>query len=238
MMRILGVIPARSGSKGVPKKNIKPLGGKPLIAWTIAAANASCLTRTVVSTDSAEIAEIAAQHGGDVPFVRPADLATDHALALPTILHALHATEETLSASESAFDAVMMLQPTTPFRTAADIDGAIEKLISTGADSVISVIDVGGHHPARMKYLDAGDQLVDPPFAESVENQPRQQLPPMYLRNGAIYLTQRRVLETGSFKGRDCRAWIMPEERSINIDTETDFRYAEWLLAERLVKWE
>lgn len=230
-LRVLGVIPARGGSKGVPRKNIRPLGDKPLLAHTLEAACGSRLTRTIVSTDDEEIADMARAHGGDVPFLRPAELATDRAGAIPTIRHALEAVEAL--EGEVPYDAVMMLQPTTPFRRQTDIDGAIALLEASGADSVISVIDVEGHHPARMKYLE-GDRLVDPPFCEAYENQPRQELRPMYLRNGAIYLTRRDVFLSGSFKGADCRAWIMPSELSVNIDTELDFRYAEWLLREVL----
>src|SRR5690606_17734487 len=159
----------------------------------------------------------------------PPELATDAASALDNARHALAAVEELEGAT---YDAFLLLQPTAPFRTAADIDGAIERLEATGADSVISVVDVGAHHPARMKYLD-GDRLVDPPFCEERENQNRQELRPMYIRNGAIYLTRRAVLRGGSFKGRDCRAWIMPAERSVNIDVLDDFERAEWELARR-----
>lgn len=231
-MRVLGVIPARGGSKGVPRKNIRKLGDRPLIGHTIAAALASRLARTVLSTDDEEIAAVARSLGADVPFMRPAELASDSARAIPVIQHAL----ATLEAAGERFDAVMMLQPTTPFRRTDDIDGALALLDRTGADSVISVVDTGGHHPARTKFLD-GDRLIDPPFCEAYENQPRQELRPMYLRNGAIYLTRRDIVMTGagSFKGRDCRAWIMPASRSVNIDNELEFRQAEWLLAEGLV---
>lgn len=229
-MRVLGVIPARGGSKGVPRKNVKELGGLPLIAWTIRAAKgAGRLTRTVVSTDDAEIAKVARAHGADVPFTRPAELASDAAKSIPVIQHALQQIE---AAEGSTYDAVLMLQPTTPFLASSDIDAAIAKLTESGSDSVISVIDVGGHHPARMKYLE-GDRLIDPPFCEAYENQPRQELRAMYLRNGAIYLTRREVLLAGSFKGKDCRAWVMPEDRSTNIDTLLDFRAAEFFLGER-----
>jgi CMP-N,N'-diacetyllegionaminic acid synthase len=225
-VRVLAVIPARGGSKGVPRKNLKALGGLPLIAWTIrAAAAAKGLSRVIVSTDDAEIATVSREHGAEVPFMRPADLATDSAKSIPVIQHALKAAET----GDKPFDAVLMLQPTTPFRTAADIDAAVERLDQTGADSVISVIDVGGYHPARMKYLEE-DRLVDPPFCEAYENQPRQELRTMYLRNGAIYLTRRDILLDGSFKGRDCRALVMPEERSTNIDTLNDFQLAEFFL--------
>jgi N-acylneuraminate cytidylyltransferase len=227
MLRVLGVIPARGGSKGVPRKNLRPLGGRPLIAWTIVAArDAERLTRTIVTTDDDEIAEVARGLGADVPFRRPAELASDTASGLDNARHALQTVEEL---EGQRYDAAMLLQPTAPFRTAADIDGAVARLEETGADSVISVVDVGGHHPARMKYLD-GDRLVDPPFCEERENQNRQELAPMYLRNGAIYLTRRDVLLGGSFKGSDCRAWIMPDDRSVNNDTMHDFELAEWSL--------
>lgn len=231
-VRALGVVPARGGSKGVPGKNIRPLAQRPLIVHTIEAALASDrLSRVVVTTDDDDIARVATAAGAEVPFRRPAELATDSARALPVIEHALLATEALEQGDP--YDVVVMLQPTTPLRAAADIDGALELLEDSGADSVISVVDVGGHHPARMKLLEAG-RLVDPPFAEAYENQPRQELVPLYLRNGAIYATRRDVLLGGSFKGADCRAWVMPQERSVNIDTEDDFRYAEWLVANAL----
>ncbi|MDY7092271.1 MAG: acylneuraminate cytidylyltransferase family protein [Acidobacteriota bacterium] len=234
-LRTLGVIPARGGSKGLPDKNILPLGGEPLVLHTWKAAHAAQrLHRVILSTDSARIADTVRQAGGDVPFLRPAELATDSAQAIPVIQHALAEVErQERQEHEEAppYDAVVMLQPTTPLRTTEDIDGALALLESSGADSVISVVDVGGHHPARMKYL-RGDRLVDPPFCEARENQPRQELEPMYLRNGAIYATRRQVLLGGSFKGSDCRAWIMPAERSVNIDTGLDFRLAELMLNE------
>ena len=226
-MRVLGVIPARGGSKGVPGKNVKLLGGVPLIGHTIAAARASKLARTILSTDDARIADVGRELGVDVPFVRPEALATDSARAIPVLQHALEACE---AAEKSRYDAVMMLQPTTPLRTTADIDGALEIFRATTCDSVISVVDVEGHHPARMKFLE-GDRLVDPPYAEAYENQPRQELKPMFIRNGAIYLTRCNILLGGSLKGKDCRGLVMPAERSVNIDNELDFRYAAWLLA-------
>lgn len=226
-MNVLGVIPARGGSKGLPGKNIKLLAGLPLIAHSIRSALAAKnLTRVIVSTDSPEIAETAKKFSASVPFLRPAELASDKANALPVMQHALKQME-TLDGLH--YDAVMMLQPTTPLRLSSDIDGAVQLLKSSRADSVISVVDVEGYHPARMKYIE-GNRLIDPSFCEAYENQPRQELPAMYIRNGAIYLTGRETLLGNSFKGKDCRAWIMPGDRSVNIDTEMDFRYAEWIL--------
>lgn len=229
-MRILGVIPARGGSKGVPRKNLEPVDGIPLVVRAVQGAAASeRLTRTVVSTDDDQIAEVAEAAGGDVPFRRPADLAADHAQAIPNIQHALRTVEQ-LEGGDP-YDAVMMLQPTTPFRTPTDIDAAVDLLETTGADSVISVVDVGGHHPARMHYVDDGE-LLNHELSESYENQNRQELRPMFIRNGAIYLTRREVLLGGSFRGKVCRAYEMPTERSVNIDGALDLLFATWL-AER-----
>ncbi len=229
-MKVLGVIPARGGSKGVPKKNIKHLEGKPLIAYTIEAALASKISHVIVSTDSEEIADVSRSFGADVPFIRPDHLATDSAKSMPVIQHALEFVEQQKG---EKFDAVLMLQPTTPYRTSDDIDQAINILEESNADSVISVVDVEGHHPARMKFL-KGDRLIDPPYCETYENQPRQELEPMYIRNGAIYLSSRAAVLKGSFKGNDCRALIMPASRSVNIDTIIDFEYAEFLASKQV----
>lgn len=224
-MKVLGIIPARGGSKGVPRKNIRPLAGKPLIVYTIEAALASRLSEVIVSTDDEEIAEVGTKAGAKVPFIRPADLSGDAAKSIPVAQHALAYME---SVNGMTYDAIMLLQPTAPFRTAADIDKALNLLEASAADSVISVQDVEAFHPARMKYLEGG-RLVDPPFCEDYENQARQELRPMYIRNGAIYLTRREVLLKDSYKGNDCRALLMPAERSVNIDTMHDFDYAEWV---------
>lgn len=225
-MRILGLIPARGGSKGVPGKNKRLLGEQPLIVYTIEAAKTSILTKVIVSTDDISIAEIASASGVEVPFLRPAILASDSAKSLDVAKHALLTMEE----RDGLYDALMLLQPTAPFRTADDINTSIRLLqCNPFADSVISVVDVEGFHPARMKYIENGI-LIDPPFAESYESQNRQDLTPMYLRNGAIYLTRRDILMANSFKGKVCLAHIMPVERSVNIDTLADFEYAQWIL--------
>ena len=220
-MRVLGLIPARGGSKSIPRKNLVDLGGVPLIQWTIQAALGSNLERVVVSTDDDEIAEISKSLGVEVPFKRPAELSSDQTLSIDVVLHALDVLEED-------FDAVMMLQPTSPFRTSIDIEGAIK--IIDGASSVISVVPVEGTHPARMKFVEDG-VLIDPPFAETIENMPRQELRPMYIRNGAIYLTRISDLRHRTFKGALSRALIMPKERSINIDTGFDLALARVALS-------
>jgi CMP-N,N'-diacetyllegionaminic acid synthase len=226
-MRVLGVIPARGGSKSVPRKNIRELAGKPLIAWTIEAAKSSRLGRVVVSTDDEEIGQTAARWGAEVPFARPAELATDSARAIPVLQHAMQFCQ----AQGESYDAVMMLQPTSPMRLASDIDAALAKMEADGeCTSVISVVPVGEFHPARMKHLRDG-VLVDPPFCEAYENQPRQELVPMYIRSGAIYLVRADTLmKDGSLKGARCLAQVLPRNRSVNIDSPFDFELAAWLM--------
>jgi len=202
--------------------------GKPLLAYTSEAALASKkLTRTVLSTDDPEIATIGRQLGLDVPFPRPAELAKDDTPTIPVLQDVVRRLE----AMGECYDAILTLQPTNPLRLVSDIDGAIDLLESSGADSVISFSDVGERHPARMKWVDAEGRVSDPAFAEEFEGKPRQQLNKLYLRDGSIYLTRRSVLmEQNSLKGSDCRAWIIPEERSRNIDSPLDLLIAEQIL--------
>lgn len=230
----LGVIPARGGSKAIPNKNIYPVLGKPLLNYTIEAALESrLLTHCVVSTDSQDIAEIASRAGALVPFLRPPELSTDAALSLPVILHSLAFMEKTKGIS---YDAVVMLQPTTPMRLSYDIDMALEKLFATDADSVISVVEVGAAHPLRMKCV-VDDQLINYIDQGFEDMRPRQSLPPVYIRNGAIYASRcRTLLEQQTFSGMDCRAYKMPIERSINIDTLVDLKIAEFYLSDMIAK--
>jgi CMP-N,N'-diacetyllegionaminic acid synthase len=202
--------------------------GKPLLAYTTQAALASSrLTRTVLSTDDAEIARVGKQWGIDVPFLRPAELARDDTPTIPVLQDVVRRLE----CAGEFYDAIFTLQPTNPLRRTEDIDGAIDLLARTGADSVISFSEVGERHPARMKYIDEQGRVTDPPFAEEFEGKPRQQLSKLYLRDGSVYLTRRSVLMEGdSLKGADCRAWIIPEERSRNIDTPLDMLIVEQIL--------
>lgn len=227
-MRVLGIVTARGGSKGIPGKNLVPLMGRPLLAYTAAAARgARLLTRTILSTDDPQIAAAGQEMGLAVPFLRPAALAADDTPTVPVLQDAVRRLE----AEGESYDAILTLQPTNPLRTPGDIDGAIELLDATGADSVISFVDTGERHPARMKYIEANGRVIDPPFAEEFEGQRRQDLPKLFLRDGAIYLTRRDVLmDAGSLKGHDCRAWIMPEDRSCNIDTPFDLWLTEQLM--------
>jgi CMP-N-acetylneuraminic acid synthetase len=233
-MKILGIIPARGGSKGIPRKNVTPLLGKPLLAYTAETALTSKrLTRTVLSTEDKEIAGVGREYGLEVPFLRSSSLAKDDT---PTLL-VLQDVIQRLESMEEFYDAIFTLQPTNPLRLPQDIDGAIELLERTGADSVISFVEVGEKHPARMKFISPDGRVVDPPFAEQYEGQRRQELPKLYLREGSVYLTRRDVLmDQNSLKGRDCRAWLIPEDRACNIDTPFDLFLAEQILRYHLAK--
>jgi CMP-N-acetylneuraminic acid synthetase len=228
---VLGIVPARGGSKGIHRKNLAPLLGKPLLAYTAQAALASKrLTRVVVSTDDEEIALAGREWGLDVPFMRPAELACDDTPMIPVLQDVVRKLEF----ANERYDAVFILQPTSPLRRPDDIDGAIEMLQATGADSVISFVDVGEKHPARMKAIDTDGRVSDPAFAEAYEGQRRQELPKLYLREGSVYVTRRAVLmEQNSLKGKDCRAWIVSGDRACNIDGPFDLFLAEQILKYR-----
>ena len=227
-MKVLGIVTARGGSKGIPNKNICDLRGKPLLHYTAQAALAARrLDRVILSTESESIGQVGRACGLEVPFQRPPELARDDTPTLPVIQHAVQWCEQ----QGDRYDAILVLQPTNPLRRAADIDGAIDLLETTAADSVISFVDVGEKHPARMKFIDADRRVTDPPFAESFEGQRRQDLQPLYLREGSIYLVRRDVLMLQhSLKGNDCRAWMIPPERACNIDEPFDLELASWLI--------
>ena len=226
---VLAVIPARGGSRGVPKKNIRPVKGKPLIIYTIEVAKrCEVITDLVVSTDDPEIRKISTNNGVEVPFIRPADLATDTALAIPTIQHSVRMMEKK---KKTVYDIVVMLQPTSPLRSVNDISESLQLLLDSDADGIISVVQVNNFHPMKMKKIIEGF-LVNyekPP----VENPPRQLLPPVYIVNGAIYATKRDTLmKNDSFIGKKCLPYIMPEERSVNIDSILDFKLIENIISD------
>jgi CMP-N-acetylneuraminic acid synthetase len=226
MTKVFAVIPARGGSKGIPKKNIYPLCKKPLISYTIESAIKSKeIHHLIVSTDSYEIAEVARSYSVDVPFIRPQALSSDTALAVDVIKHAITHEEKRL---QIRFDYVVMLQPTTPLKLTEDIDGAIQKLIQTGCESIVTMVDVGANHPARMYKID-NDKLVAV-MDEGIAMRPRQELPPIYIRNGAVYAFRREVIDKyNALLGNDVRPYVMPIERSVNIDSHIDLYLAEYL---------
>ena len=234
-LNVLGIIPARGGSKGIPKKNIIPLAGKPLIQYTIdAALHSKLLTTVMVSTDDKDIAALSKKLGADVPFLRPKHLATDTAKTLDVAIHAIREVEKK---EKKTFDIIVILQPTTPLRKSKHIDEAVHLLVThkKDTDSVISVVDVGANHPLRMKRIVNG-VLVNYIDQGHEDTRPRQQLPPVYIRNGALYIAWRDVILSGSITGKKSRAYVMPPEYSINIDTLLDIPVAEYFLKEEKQK--
>ena len=233
MNSVLAIIPARGGSKCVPRKNVRVLAGKPLIAHSIEAANAvSQLTDLIVSTEDEEIAEIARKFGAEVPFMRPAELAEDLTPTYPVIMQSLQEMELRRGAQ---YDAVLLLQPTCPLRISAHIETSLEMLFSTSCDSVVSVVEVNNSHPFRMKRL-VGNRLVNYIDQGFEDMRPRQVLPKVYLRNGAIYLSRRKSLdEYKALVGDHCLGMVMSEEDSVNIDSPLDFVLAEAILAGRVI---
>lgn len=229
---VLALIPARGGSKGVPRKNIRPLNGKPLVAYSIEAALAlpALLYRVIVSTDDAEIAAVAKQYGVEVPFLRPAEISADSTPMLPVMQHAVRFVEQQ---DGLRLDWVLLLQPVSPLRLPLDIENTLRIARETDCDSVISVVQVFSVHPITMKRIENGRLL--PYCIEEIEGTRRQNYsPPAYMRNGAIYLTRRDVLmNDNSIWGRSICPYVMPEERSINIDSELDFKLVELVMAEQ-----
>ena len=224
-IKILGVIPARAGSKGIPNKNIIDLSGQPLIKYTIEAAlGSTMITDCIVSTDSDDIASLVESLGLSAPFIRPKNLSDDKALSLPVIQHAVNFMENKYA---MRYDAIIMLQPTTPLRTSEDIDQSLSMLMSEKCDSVISVVEVEGNHPLRMKRI-VNNRLVNYVDQGHEDMRPRQELPMVYIRNGAIYATLRDVLiNDDSFIGKNSHPYVMNKEKSINIDTISDLYLAQ-----------
>ncbi len=231
---VLGMINARGGSKGVPRKNIKLLGGKPLIGWSLAvAADVPEITRTIVSTEDQEIADIARANGGDVPFMRPDELASDTAVQLDAIIYNLQKMEEI---EGRKIDAVALLQPTQPFRIADDVSGCINKLFKTGADSCVTLAP-NKHHPFGLWTMeDKGVELFLKDGAKQGFN--RQEMKPLYMRTGAVYVMGRdTLLEKKSLYGDYVEGHVVDDIRSwINIDDLQDWEMAEAWLAYRQSK--
>jgi CMP-N-acetylneuraminic acid synthetase len=228
-LKILGIIPARGGSKGIPNKNLALLCGRPLLAYTADAVKQSRkLTRTIVSTDDERIAECAKALGLEVPFMRPAPLAADDAPMLPVVQHALEAM------TKDGFDAdmVVLLQPTSPLRRGEHIDAAIDWLERTAADSVVSVVEVPHQfNPTSVMRLDEG---LLKPFLDGPTATRRQDKPRLFARNGpAVLAVRAAVVRGGSLYGE--RSWPlgMSAEDSLDVDSPWDLRLVEYVLAAR-----
>ncbi len=236
--RALAIVPARGGSKGVPRKNLYPLAGRPLIAHTILTARrATSLERLIVSTDDAEIADVARAYGAEVPFLRPAEIAGDETPDLPVFQHAL----TVLGKSEGYRpDVIVHLRPTQPFRTAREIDEVVALLATTGADCVKSV-RVVSEHPYKMYRLRA-DRLV--PYVDTPERRrrgpdvPRQGLEPVYLSAGVVDAMRREVVERGSTEGDTVVPYLVDVSRYVNLDSPRDFALAEALFEQLAEKAE
>jgi len=226
--RILGLIPARGGSKGLPGKNVLDLSGRPLIAWTIAAAlDSDVLDTVVVSTDDLTIAAASIDAGADVPFMRPSPLACDDASMVDTVLHAV----DSLAGEGRVYDAVMVLQATSPLRSAQDLRDAENLFDPTGGvDSVVSVVQTA-HSPLWANTLPEDRRMCDFMRPE-VLGKRRQDLPTYYRLNGAIYLiTVEALRRQRTFIGQHTVALVMPADRSVDIDTIIDFEVARALVA-------
>ena len=221
--KILAVIPARGGSKGIPHKNIINLCGKPLISYTIEAANQSkYIDYILVSTDDNEIAEVSKRYGAEVPFLRPAELASDKAKTIDAVLHVL----QTLNMNGEHFDTMILLQPTQPLRTGTDIDGAIEKYYKCGKRPLVSVSEVEDH-PILIRSIE-NDNLV--PLLNTSSTCRRQDMPKYYRVNGCIYINEIKDITTETSFNDNLVPFVMEASHSVDIDENKDLFVAEYYL--------
>ena len=221
-MKNIALITARGGSKGIPRKNVLPFGGKPLIIWTIEAAKKSKYIDFIfVSTDDNEIANVSKQAGASVPFLRPSSLAHDSSPSIDTVIHTLRKFEK--------FDNIFLLQPTSPLRTHLDLDKSMELFIESNSKSLVSLSE-SKNHPSLSFYIDKVDKKIKPITNISVPSQ-RQETKVPYALNGAIYLSSTSsILTKQTFITESTIGYIMPVERSVDIDTPLDWQWGEFLL--------
>ncbi len=222
-MTLLALIPARGGSKGIPRKNIRPFCGKPLLQWSIDVALAApSVDWVVVSTDDSEIAETARAGGAEVPYLRPAELASDTASGIAPVLHALEQMPEVTD--------VLLLQPTSPLRLVEDVEAIVALRRQAGRAAAVSVT-LSSKHPAWMYGLSPLQQLE--PLLPWPEAACRQQLPLAYALNGALYLASREFLEREhNFLTAETVGYVMPPERSVDIDSSLDWQWGEFLMSQ------
>jgi CMP-N-acetylneuraminic acid synthetase len=231
-MKIIGLITARGGSKSIPGKNIKPLAGKPLISWTIEAAlQCKELSRVIVSTDDEKIAGVAKKWGAEVPFMRPDKLSKDDSSHISVVLQAINWLEE----NEGYLpDYVMLLQPTSPCRTAEDMQQAIKLVKDHNAVAVISVCEASKHPYKTYKIIE--NETLEYFIPSNIEYKHRQALPKVYEENGAIYLNKRSsLLQDQTFLPTGTIPYVMPKERSLDIDTPWDFYIADLVLRNKKI---
>lgn len=224
---VLAIIPARGGSKGIPRKNIKDLCGKPLIAWTIEALKSKYIDRTIVSTEDEEIAEISKKYGAEIPFLRPKELAEDNTPTVDVVVDLINWLERY---EGYKYDYVCVLQCTSPFRKYLDIDKCLEKIETVQMDGIVSICEVATNpywtnifEGYRLKYfIEEGRSLTR-----------RQQLPKVYRYNGAIYIVRKEALiKQKTLEPENMTGYIMSKENSIDIDDMIDFKLAEILIKE------
>lgn len=230
-MSIVAVIPARGGSKGIPRKNLVRIAGRPLIAYAIEAArNAASVDRVLISTDDSEIADVARELGAEVPFLRPPELADDTAPMLGVLRHALG----WLESKGVAVEALVLLQPTSPLRTARHVEEAIALFRSAPTSSVVSVVEVPHQfNPVSVMKLSAQGTLA-PFFGDQVVATRRQDKPKAYARNGPVVLVcHPDTLRSGELYGASCLPYLMSEKDSLDIDTPQDLLLAEQALLAR-----
>jgi CMP-N,N'-diacetyllegionaminic acid synthase len=220
---ILAIIPARGGSKGIPRKNIHMLAGKPLIAWTIEEAKKSkYIDRVILSSEDEEIIRVAKEWGCEVPYVRPIELARDDTPGIEPVLHAIKTLKE-------KYDYVVVLQPTSPLRLVDDIDGCIDTCLTSHATSCVSVTEVN-QYPYWMYKIDTQGHL-SPLIEQANETSCRQDLPQVYLLNGAIYIAKSIWLQQSrSFLTPETKAYVMPKDRSLDIDDDVDLKLCAILI--------
>lgn len=228
-LRVLGIIPARGGSKGVPRKNLRNLAGKPLLEYTAEAALASTrLSRIILTTEDLEIAEAGRQCGIEVPFLRPESLARDDTPMLPVIRHAV----KTLEDSGDRFDAICLLQPTNPLRRPEDLDNCIRLLDEQEADSVVSMLPVPVEFNPHWVWFSDSNGYLKIATGEEMPIPRRQDLPAAWHREGSVYVTRRDILiERNTFYGTKMIGYMMDPEKTVNIDTMED-----WVRAEKLIE--
>lgn len=225
-MRILGIVPARAGSRRVPGKNLRILGGRTLVERAIDLGLAcGSLTDLCVSSDDRRVLAIATSKPPAIALTRPAELAGDESPAIDYVRHAL----ETLEGERASYDAVVILQPTSPLTVPADVEATIELLRDSGADSAVSIVKLAHDlHPAKLKRLE-GSRLL-PYLEDEGGRMSAHELPPVYVRNCSVYATRRHVIESGRILGDDCRGHVMPRERSVDVNDELDLEFARFLL--------
>jgi CMP-N-acetylneuraminic acid synthetase len=232
-MRVLGLIAARGGSKGLPRKNIRLLCGKPLLQYTAESAlSARRLSRVVLTTDDEEIAEVGRNCGLEVPFMRPAELAADNTPTLPVVQHAIGWME----AHGVYFDAICQLQPTNPLRRPEDIDACIESLERSDADAVMTILPIPPEYNPHWAYFRGENGDLHLSTGEATPIPQRQKLPPSFHRDGSVYVTRRDVvMKENSLYGKRVIGHLLDANQTVNIDGPEDWKRAEAILSSRVM---